>query len=340
MLAAVLREYGGPEVLKLEKLPDPEIGEDEVLVRVEVCALNRIDVWFRSGRYRTSLPRILGGDIAGRIEKLGSGVKGFGIGQPVVVYSVLSDGTCSYCMIGKRNRCVNVGFIGGAADGGYAEYVKVRDYNIVPLSNLDTEIAACLPIDFGTSLNAINLIGGLRPLDTVFVMGGSGGLGHAFVKLSKLFGAEVIAASSSEEKLSFLEKIGADHVINYRKEDVRKRVMEITHGMGVSVSLDHSGSETWNLCLDVLKKGGTMLTAGITTGENTSVNIAQIYRREVRIQGVYSYSKEDLIKAVELASKGKLKPEIFRTYSLSEIVDAHRLFDSGNFTGKIVLKMQ
>jgi NADPH:quinone reductase-like Zn-dependent oxidoreductase len=336
--AAVLSQYGGPEVLKVQDVPIPSIKEDDVLVKVEACALNKIDVWFRTGRYKISLPRILGGDIAGRVEKVGNCVKGIKEGDNVVIYNVLSDGTCYYCASGKRNRCVNVGFIGGAADGGYAEYISVKSYNVVPFKNMEYEHAACLPVDFGTSWNAISSIGFLKPSDTVFIMGAAGGLGHAFVKVSKMFGAVVIAASSSEDKIAFLRRIGADYTINYKKEDVRKAVLDLTNGIGVSVSVDHSGGDTWGICLDVLRKGGTMITAGITTGDQASVNIANIYRREIRIQGVYAYTREDLVKVIELASTGRLEPEIFKKFKLSEVVDAHRLFDSGSLMGKIILK--
>lgn len=338
MKASVLHQFGGPEVLSYEEVKTPEPGKGEVLIRVEACSINRIDSWFRSGRYKTSLPRILGADIAGYVEKVGEGVVGFSKGEKVVVYTVLSDGTCYYCMRGKRNRCVNVGFVGGVIDGGYAEYVKIPSYNLLKYENLSPELTSCLPVDFGTALNSLRSIGRIDPEDFALVLGASGGLGHAYVQLLKLLGLTVIAASSDERKIEFLKSLGADYAVNYKTEDLVSKVMEITGSLGVGIVVDHSGRETWNTSLALLRKGGIMITAGITTGDETTVNIPKVYRNELKIQGVYSYNKEDLLTAISLASKGKIKPYVFKVFKLQDAAWAHRILESGEFLGKLVLK--
>lgn len=327
---------GGPEVLQYEDVQDPVLQNGEVLVKVRACSVNRIDVWFRTGRYRSNLPRVLGADVSGEV----AAVKGCGdiaVGDRVVLYSVLSDNKCSFCLAGQRNRCINIGFIGGAIDGGYAEYVKVPCYNIMKINRLDYATAAALPVAFGTAWNALASTFRVGPEDTVLVWGGGSGLGHAAVQVARLLGSRVIATAGDESKLEMLREIGASDAINHNTEDVVRRVGEITSGAGVSVVFDHIGGDTWAKSLGVLSKGGRLISLGVTTGESTGVDIGRLYRNELRIVGVYAYTKEDLNSVLRLAEEGRLKPYIHSEMPLGQASEAHRLLESRRLFGKILL---
>ena len=192
MKAAIFRAPGGPDVLTYDDVADPVPGPGEALVKVTACGVNRIDVWARSGRYKTSLPHILGTDFAGEVVSAPSGGP-VSEGDQVVVYPVLSDGKCAYCLAGAPNRCLSRGFIGVASDGGYAQLVKVPLGNLIPLEGLGPKTAAALPVNFGTAWRGLAVLAKAGPKDTVLVWGAAGGLGHAAVQVAKHLGEKVRA---------------------------------------------------------------------------------------------------------------------------------------------------
>lgn len=337
MKAVRFHRTGGPEVLQYEDAPDPVLQDGEVLVRVRACGVNRIDVWFRTGRYRSHLPHILGADVSGEVAAVSRGCGDIAVGERVVLYSVLSDGKCRFCLAGQRNRCLNIGFVGGAIDGGYAEYVKVPCYNVLRVERLDFAAAAALPVAFGTAWNALVSTSRVGPEDTVLVWGGGSGLGHAAVQIARLLGSKVIATAGDQSKLEKVREIGASYTINHNTEDVVLRVSEITGGDGVSVVFDHIGGGTWDKSLSVLRKGGKLLSLGVTTGESASIEIGRLYRNELKVMGVYAYTKEDLSSVLKLAEEGRLKPHIHREIPLSMAQEAHSLLESRRLFGKLLL---
>jgi len=328
---------GGPEVLTYEEAPDPQLSAGEAMVRVEVCGVNRIDIWARNGRYKTYFPHILGTDIAGEVVKVSHRLSRVGVGSRVVVYPVLHDGTCRYCLAGRPNRCIKIGLVGVAADGGYAEYVKVPAGNLLSIGNLAFKTAAALPVNFGTAWNALVTRAGVKAGDFVLVWSVGSGLGYAAVQVAKLFGAKVIATASSDEKLRLAAQHGADYTINYTKEDVVERVKGLTGGYGADIVLDHVGAETWERSISSVAKGGVLLSLGVTTGEDSTLNIGRVYRSELTVAGTYSFTTEDLSKVVRLAHQGRLKPYIHKELPLESAQEAHRILESREQFGKILL---
>jgi len=335
--AALFRATGGPEVLSYEDAPEPKDGPGEALVKVKACGVNRIDIWLRTGRYKASLPHILGTDIAGEVASVGDGAFGVSVGDPVVVYPVLSDGKCPYCLAGKPNLCVSRGFVGTISDGGYAEYVKVPASNLLKLDKLDFKTAASLPVNFGTALNGLAARANVGPGDSVLVLGAAGGVGHAAVQVSKLLGATVIAVVGSDEKRRFVKSLGADHSVNYNTEDLVERARSLTGGMGVSVVFDHVGGDTWKKSIECLARGGRMVTLGLTSGPTSEVDVRRVYQDQLSILGTYAFPKEMLVQVLGLAADGKLRPQTFREMPLSSARKAHELLESREIQGKIVL---
>lgn len=328
---------GGPEALVCEDAPYPEPGQGEVVLKVVACGVNRIDIWARSGRYKTSLPHILGTDIAGEVDRVGPGVSGVDRRQGAVVYPVLSDGTCFHCRRGKPNLCLGRGFVGIATDGGYAEFVRVPAANLIPSGGLDLKTAAAMPVDFGTAWSGLASRAKVGPGDTVLVWGAAGGLGHAAVQISKLLGAEVIAAVGDAGKAGLVRDLGADHVIDYGAVDVVEAVRSLTGGLGASVVFDHVGGETWGKSIDCLARGGRMIALGLTSGPKSEVDVRRVYSDELTIMGTYGQSKAEVAKVLELAAGGKLSPSVQKLLPLSSAREAHEIVESRNIRGKILL---
>lgn len=316
---------------------DPVPGPGEALVRVRACGVNRIDIWARSGRYKTSLPHILGTDVAGEVVSVSGGSTGVSEGGPVIVYPVLSDGKCAYCLQGMPNRCLSRGFVGVASDGGYAELVKVPVGNLIPLEGLDFKTAASLPVNFGTAWRGLAVHAAVGPNDTVLVWGAAGGLGHAAIQVAKYLGARVIAVVGNEKKTKFVESQGADLTVNHRTEDMVEKVRAFTDGLGATVAFDHVGGDTWARSTECLARGGRMVTLGLTLGPKSEVDVRRVYSDELSIIGTYGQLKEDLQQVLKLAQDGKLKPSIYRELPLSSARQAHEIVESRDVQGKILL---
>ncbi|MDG6902768.1 MAG: zinc-binding dehydrogenase [Nitrososphaerota archaeon] len=337
MKAVRYHSTGGSEVLAYEDAPDPVPGPGEVVLRVAACAVNRIDVWARSGRYKTSLPHILGTDFAGEVVGAGPGVEGVDPGTRAVCYPVVSDGTCLYCRRGKPNLCLARGFVGIAMDGGYAELVKIPAANLLPIGPLDLKVAAAMPVDFGTSWSGLVSKANVGPDDVVLVWGAAGGLGHAAVQIAKMLGAEVIAAVGDAAKSEFVKSLGADHIVNYGSADIVQAVKSLTGGIGASVVFEHVGGETWGRSIECLARGGRMVTLGLTSGPKSEVDVRRVYSDELAIMGTYGQSKTDVARILELAAEGKLVPSIHTELPLSAARDAHEIVESRKVRGKVLL---
>ncbi|MDG6989066.1 MAG: zinc-binding dehydrogenase [Nitrososphaerota archaeon] len=337
MKAVRYHETGGSDVLSQEEVPNLEPSEGEAVVRVAAAGVNRIDIWARSGRYKTSLPHTLGTDIAGDVVAAGSRATGAEAGSQVVVYPVLSDGSCVYCRGGSPSLCLGRGFVGIATDGGYAEFVKVPLANLLPIKGLDLKTAAAMPVDFGTAWSGLSRKAEVGAGDVVLVWGAAGGLGHAAVQIAKYLGARVIAAVGSDSKAQFVRSLGADHVVNYASHDIAEEVRSLTDGLGASVVFDHVGGDTWAKSIDCLARGGRMVALGLTSGLKSEVDVRRVYSDELSIMGVYGQSKGDVEQVLKLAAEGRLKPSIYRELPLGEARRAHEIVESRDVRGKVLL---
>jgi len=335
--ATIFRQPGGPEVLSYEDVPDPSPRPGEVLVKVKACGVNRVDIWVRSGRYQSSLPHILGTDIAGEVAEVGAGIREEVSGQRVLVYPVLSDGSCQYCLQGMPNRCVSRGLVGVASNGGYADYAVVPADNLVDIGNLDFVTAATLPTNFGIVWNSLVSRAKVGPGDTVLVWGAAGGVGYAAVQVSKLLGAKVIAAVGSDEKMKFVLSQGADAAINYNTQDLLDQVRILTEGKGASLVLDHVGGETWPTSLDCLARGGRLVAVGLTSGAKSEVDVRRVYQDELSIIGAWTCRREDLAEVLRFVAGNKLRPSVFKELPLKDAQRAHEILESRWVQGKMVL---
>lgn len=340
MKAVVFHEHGGPEKLKYEDRPDPQIKPDEVLVRVKACALNHLDIWVRQGipAYQISLPHISGCDVAGQIERVGSQVKGIKVGQKVFIWPGLNCGTCGECKAGHDNLCPSFGVLGAKTDGGYAEFVAVPGRNAIPIpGSLTFEQAAAFPLVSVTAWHMAVTLAWLRRGETVLIMGAGSGVGSMAIQIAKYIGAKVITTVGSKDKVKKALVMGADEVINHATEDVAKRVFELTGGQGVDVVIEHIGPQVWDQCLKSLAKGGRLVTCGATTGGKAEIDLRYLYSRNLTLKGSYMGTKAELLEATKLIGTGKLKPVIDHVYPLQDARAAQEQMLSRKLFGKLVL---
>jgi NADPH:quinone reductase-like Zn-dependent oxidoreductase len=342
MKAVGFKKHGGPEVLEWMDLPAPEAGPGQVQVRVKAVGLNHLDLWIRQGlpHLKYEYPHILGADIAGEITAIGKGIDDLILGQKTLVHPALSCGYCERCGLGQDNLCPRYQILGEHCAGGYAQYVVVPRRNILPYpESLSWTEAACIPLVFLTAWQRLVEKAKIRPGMIVVVHGAASGVGSAAIQIAKLFGAEVITTAGSEEKLAKAKQLGADHLINYKKQNFLEAVTAIAGKQKVDVVFEHIGKVMWRESLLCLRWGGTLVTCGATTGFQADTDLRQIFFRQLQILGSTMGSRGSQFEILRHFDSGKLKPVLDRVFPLKEAAEAHRLLEGGQHFGKIVLEV-
>jgi NADPH:quinone reductase-like Zn-dependent oxidoreductase len=322
-------------------VPDPQIAENEVLVRVKACALNHLDLWIRGGLpgIKFPLPHIIGADISGVVEKVGAVVKNTQPGDEVVLSPGLSCMHCEYCLSGRDNLCAQYHIIGYRTPGGYAELVKAPSVNVLRKpANLSFPEAASIPLVFLTAWHMLVDRVGLKPGETVLVHAAGSGVGTAAIQIAKLLGARVLATASTNEKLEKAKGLGADEGINYKEEDFLEAVRRLTGKRGVDVVFEHTGEATWEKSIRSLVRGGRLVTCGATSGHVGNLDIRYLFAKQISLHGSYMGSKPELIEVMKFVAAGRLKPVVDRTLPLGQAADAHRALKSRAQFGKVVLE--
>lgn len=340
MRAYVLRSFGGPEVLKLEEIEDPKPGKGEVIVRIASTSINRSDLLVRSGHpeYKVKLPHIPGGDVFGYVDAVGEGVEGFEIGDPVVANFIYGCGRCYYCSVGLENLCRGKKIIGQTRWGSYAEYISLPVRSLVKVQGFpNPEELGAAPLALVTAWRSLVTLLRIRAGQRIFIWAASGGVGTYAVQIARAFGASVIAAVGSDEKGRMVRSIGADHLVNYREEDVVSRVMEITGGEGVDAVLNSVGGDTVPVSIDMLKPGGVMAIIGVMAGSEAKIALRRAYLKGITITGTPGGNKWELMEALEMVRRGYIKPVIGKRYSFEEIPKAHRDVESREVFGKALI---
>lgn len=343
MRAITFNEHGGPEVLQYtEDFPMPEINENEVLVKVAYTSLNRVDLVVRKGYpgMQLPLPHILGGDIAGTIVEIGAEVSYLKVGDRVVVYPIVLPDKKDPKYSGNEHLNDGWKYFGMHLKGAYAEYVAVPAENIIRLPNeVKLETAAALPISGLTAYHAIKTVAKLKQNDVFMIWGGSGGFGTLAIQIAKSLGVKVITTTRNEEKSQALKDLGADYVFVYNNDyDLNTKIREI-YPEGVDVVLDYVGPATFDQTFAMMRKCGKILFCGMLTGMEIKLNIQQTYLRHLNIHGLYLGSPAEFKEFIGLVWEKKLNPLISAVYPLEKASDAHKLMESGDYIGKILLKL-
>lgn len=338
MKAIVIREHGGPEKLKLEEIPIPEISETEVLVRVKACALNHLDIWVRRGIPGLNPPHTPGADVAGIVEQVGAAVKAVKVGERVVLNPNLTCGRCEYCQMGEDSLCVAFGILGEHAPGGYAEFIRVPEQNVIKLpEHVSFDEAAAAPLVFMTAWRMVVTRAKVRPGEVVLVLAAGSGVGSAAIQIAKLCGARVFAAASTDEKLQKAKEFGADVLINYAKAEFDKEIWKLTNRRGVDVVVESVGQATWAKSLRALVRNGRLVTCGATTGPLGETDIRTVFWKQLQIFGSTMSTKRELLEVLKLIWAGKLRPVIAQSFPLAEAARAQEMMEKREQFGKLLL---
>ena len=323
MICIEISTPGDPEVLKPVQRPDPAPGPGDVLIRVAAAGINRPDVMQRRGRYPPppGASDIPGLEVAGTIEAVGPGVRDWHTGDRV---------------------CALV------AGGGYATLCVAPAPQCLPIpASLDFVSAAAVPETFFTVWTNVFDRGRLRMGEDALFHGGTSGIGTTAIQLAAARGARVFATAGSDDKCRACESLGAVRAINYRNEDFVKAVADFTEGRGVDLILDIMGGDYFNRNLSALAVDGRLVQIGLMGGESVSLDLRRILGRRLTVTGSTLRprsveEKGQIARALRqevwpLLEQGRVKPIVYRTFPLTDAAGAHRLMESSEHVGKIVL---
>ena len=320
--ALICTVYGPLSQLSVQDVPSPQAGPGEVVIDVKASSLNFPDALMVQGLYQVKppLPFSPGAELAGIVKEVGTGVRGIAVGDRVIA---------------------STGW------GAFAEECVVSADRVMPLiPGMDFELGAALVLTYCTSLHGLKDCGRLQPGETLLVLGASGGVGIAAVEIGKALGARVIAAASSDDKLALCKQLGADDVINYTSEDLKKRALDLTGGKGVDVVYDPVGGAYTESAVRALAWHGRLLVIGFAAGEIPRIPLNLALLKERSLVGVYwgDSKKHDPVghtnNLKQLAawfSEGKIKPFISERVSLEDTVAAMERLTSRQVKGKVVI---
>jgi putative PIG3 family NAD(P)H quinone oxidoreductase len=314
---------GGPEVLQLEELPVPVPAPGEVLIAVTAAGLNRADTLQREGKYKLppGATDVLGLEVSGTISAVGPGVPQFSVGNEVVALLV---------------------------GGGYAEQVAVPAGQVVGVpAGVDLVSAAALPETMATVYSNLFMATRVVPGETVLIHGGAGGIGTTAIQLVKAFGGTVAVTAGSRAKLDAAAHLGADILIDYRKQDFVHEIKMATGGRGADVILDVVGAEYLTRNIDALNFSGRLVVIGLQGGARAELDIRSLMAKRASVIGTLLrprpvQEKTAIMAALSndvwpLITSGVVQVQVDKTFPLAEAAAAHRYFDSGSHIGKVLL---
>lgn len=322
MKALICREYGPPENLSVQDMPDLQPGPGEVVVRVRAAGVNFPDALIVQNLYqfKPTPPFSPGGETAGEVLAVGEGVQRVKVGDKVIALTIW---------------------------GGFAEQVLAKQDQLIPMpEGLSFEVAGSLLLTYGTCLHALRDRAALQPGQTVLVLGAAGGIGIATIELAKALGARVIAAASSAEKLATCRAQGADELINYREQNLRDEIKRLTGGQGVDVVVDPVGGDYAEQALRSMAWRGRYLVVGFTDGQIPRLPLNLVLLKGCAIVGVFwgdfirrepQAAQLDLRDLMQMLTQGKIKPLISGRYSLAQAPQAILELSQRRAQGKLIV---
>lgn len=341
MKAVFFETHGEIEVLRYGSVPDPVPASGQVVVQVKACALNFLDIWVRRGwpGLKLAMPHWCGADVAGEIAALGPGVSGWTLGQRVVVDPGINRVEDEFTRRGAASVSPGYSVLGEHVRGGAAEYVAVPAANLAAMPEGLDFPAAAAPLLVGlTAWRMLIDRAGLKPAETVLVVGAGGGVNSMAIQVAKLAGATVLVVAGDAEKSAKALELGADGVIDRARTDWVREVLRITGKRGVDVVVDNVGRATLAGSMQAVARGGRIVIVGNTSGPKAEIDIRFIFGKQISLIGSTMGSHQDFRTVTDLLWKQKLKPVIDRVFPLSDGIEAYRRMEAGGHFGKIVLQ--
>lgn len=339
------------EPLQVQDVQTPKPKDSQILVKVQSVGVCHSDVHVWEGYYEgisgqhlkttdrgVKYPLTPGHEIAGIVDSLGEQVEGFSKYEKVLVYPWVGEGMCPACKIGQENLCDKPRSLGIYRDGGYAEYVLVPNYKyLVKIGDdMDTDISAPLACAGLTAYGAIKNAN-LKPDDNVVIVG-TGGLGLMAIQLAKaVTGARIIAMDIDDKKLEVAKKEGADIIVNSKKEDPVKAIMELTGKLGADAVIDFvNATKTVETDMQFLRRRAKLLLVGLFGGE-LKLSLVTMPTRAYKIIGSYTGSLEDMVELVSLAKRGVIKQVVSKRFKLNQAGEALQMLKDGKIVGRGVI---
>jgi alcohol dehydrogenase len=331
----------GDRQLELADIPDPPApAEGEVQVRIKAVGLNHLDLWgFRGMAFaKRKLPLIVGAEASGEIAAVGSGVSAFKPGQKVVMYGAMTCGHCVNCREGRDNLCENVGGVLGFHIDGFArDLINMPARLVVPVPDgVSLRDAACAPIAFGTTEHMLFDNARLKPGETILVHAAGSGIGSVAIKMAKAMGCTVITTVGDDDKAEKAKALGADHVINYKKDRFEGVTRKLTAKKGVDVVFEHVGGEGFNGSLLVLKRGGRLVTCGSTAGPTVTINLMQLFQQQYKILGSFGCRIQNIRDSLSKMAAG-MSAIIDTEVPLAEFEKGLARLETRKVFGKVVV---
>jgi NADPH:quinone reductase-like Zn-dependent oxidoreductase len=338
--AAAFYQTGPAGQLRYADVPTPAVGPRDILVRVQACGVNHsdLDSWKGTSRWRFELPWVLGAEFVGTVAEVGGAVTSVGDGALVTALLQYNCQACERCQSWRPDLCPDLKIFGTDCWGGYAEFVRVPEWAVIPLQAGDD----ALPIAGGqcvvsTAWHMVNRLAVVRPGDLVLVPSASGGVGSALVQCAKLVGATVVATTGSAEKGRHIASLGADEVVIRTGPDLKTALLDRTGGRRFDAVLDTVGGPRFGTHLEVLRDDGTLVTCGAHTGEVVSLDVVEVFQHGWRIIGFRIAPPDELRAAVQLIRDRAVRVPVDKTFPLSQAAAAHGYLDQRQHVGKVLL---
>jgi propanol-preferring alcohol dehydrogenase len=336
--------------LEIQKLETPKPRGSQVLVKVQSSGVCHSDIHLWEGGYEgvggqiikttdrgVRYPLTPGHEIAGIIDSVGENVEGFAKNEKVIVFPWIGEGLCPACRVGEENLCDKPRSLGVYNDGGYADYVIVPSYKyLVKIGDMDTDSSAPLSCSALTAYGAVKNTN-LKPNDNVVIVG-AGSLGLMAIQLAKsITGCKIIAMDIDDSKLQAAKQNGADFIVNSKKEDPIKAVMELTEKLGADAVIDFvNAGKTVETDMQILRRRARVVLVGLFGGA-LQLNLVTIPTRAYKIIGSYTGSMNDLVELVSLAKRGVIKPIISNKFKLNEATEALTMLKAGKIIGRGII---
>jgi NADPH:quinone reductase-like Zn-dependent oxidoreductase len=339
MKAAVIHEFGPPEVLQYADVPQPEAGPGELVVRVEACGVNRYELYLRMGAVFEDIafPHILGADVAGKVAAVGRGVAQYAEGDAVIVAPGYPMDPADW-EIRPENLAPSFEVTGTHAWGGNAEYIRVpARFVLTDDTGLPAEQVAAMPLVLMTAVHAVETLGEVKSGSRVLVQAGGSGSGLACIQLAAALGAHVATTVGSDGKADTVRAAGAELIMNHCTQSFADVIMDWTSGVGVDVVIDNVGGSVFEDNLRSLRAGGIFVNFGLVGGMKATLNFRDLFFRQHQLRGSFMGSMDELRRGIGLFKEGKIRAVVDRVFPLCDAADAHRYIDSRAVCGKVVL---
>jgi len=337
MKAQVMHEWNGP--FHLEDVPIPEVGPTEVLIKVKACGIGLTLTNLRA-RYRGSFPRIIGHEVGGIVQDVGSMAWTCKPGDRVCVSFYITCGYCRWCINGRETLCENfIGNVGEVIDGGFAEYIKVPERNCIHIPDGISFADAGVTTDaVATNWHVFRERVHTKPNDIVLVVGAGGGVGIHCIQVAKVFGAHVIGVDLSDDKLEVAKQYGCNVVINVQGKDLAEEVLAATDGRGVDCAVNMvSTSQTISDSIRALSRGGTVVLVGVPRDvKSLNFDTSRFISDEISLTGTRCATKQEVREALKLVERGLVKPAVLNTFRLEEANEVFEKIDNMKLAGRSV----